>query len=288
MKTINLLKYLSLFLLLASCCNVEEMTPESQPRKIRFHVRTINYAGQTPMFAQTRALKSEPEFFFFMDVLDGKVVEKNIVVRDSIDCMEPLEMLFDTGNHELYFVAAANKYNSYDAENRTMKWEDEKLNLVWAKKIELDVTRETLDSQSVDLNLVVARLTLKITDRLPEDLATITTSGDSLSWNLNLETMAGIPESVTNTLAIPASYIGQTDKEFSTYTFVPENGKVGSVSFAAYNNADTPQLIKEYTVTDVPVEMGWRTLYSGWFFGNGGTFSFTYDTDWKGLIEKYF
>lgn len=263
-----------------SCNDVEELIPTEGSRQISFHMQALNYGEQTPLLAQTRAESglAKPESLLCVDVMDGVI--KN--VSETSWSAAPLLLDLEFGNHTLYFVAAKNKYATFDQSNLTAKWEGSganKLNIVWAETVELNVGRETLTDQSVGLKLVVAQLVLKIKDAIPQNVGSFTTSGSDLSWTLDLTTMNGISEGVTNKLEA-GTVIGKTNEEIKTYTFVPASKKVGAVTFQAHTNEN--ELIKEYTVTDVQVEKGYRSIYSGWFFNNSGGFTFTYDTEWKG------
>lgn len=263
-----------------SCSDIEEQNPSVGSCNVTFHIQTLNNAGQSPMFAQTRSL-NPPTCLLVLDVMDGKVVEKNIIERNTDSVLTTLDLNLDFGDHELYFVAARNAYDSYDKDNLTMKWgQGKKLNLVWANKHELTVARENIEVQQIDMNLVVSQLVLAIKDELPANLKSITTSGTGLSWTLDLKTMQGISGEVANTIEIPENYSGASD--FSTYTFVPEGGEVGNVTFAAYSNDEEPIVLAQHTVEDVSVQIGWKTKYTGWFFANEGGFSFTLEENWKG------
>lgn len=280
MKTRNLLFLIACALCFISCNDVEELIPTEGSRQISFHMQALNYGEQTPLLAQTRAenIAVVPTCLLCVDVMDGVI--KN--VSETSWSADPLLLDLEFGNHTLYFVAAKNKYATFDQTDRTAKWEgsgDNKLNIVWAETVQLEVKRETLTDQSVGLKLVVAQLVLKIKDAIPQNVGSFTTSGLDLSWTLDLTTMNGISEGVTNKLEA-GTVIGETNQEIKTYTFVPASKKVGAVTFQAHTNEN--ELIKEYTVTDVQVEKGYRSIYSGWFFNNSGGFTFTYDTEWKG------
>jgi hypothetical protein len=280
MKTRNLLFLIACALCFISCNDVEELIPTEGSRQISFHMQALNYGEQTPLLAQTRAESglAKPESLLCVDVMDGVI--KN--VSETSWSAAPLLLDLEFGNHTLYFVAAKNKYATFDQSKLTAKWDGSganKLNIVWAETVQLEVKRETLTDQSVGLKLVVAQLVLKIKDAIPQNVGSFTTSGSDLSWTLDLTTMNGISEGVTNKLEA-GTVIGKTNEEIKTYTFVPASKKVGAVTFQAHTNEN--ELIKEYTVTDVQVEKGYRSIYSGWFFNNSGGFTFTYDTEWKG------
>ena len=280
MKTRNLLFLIACALCFISCNDVEELIPTEGSRQISFHMQALNYGEQTPLLAQTRAESGfeEPVSLLCVDVMDGVI--KN--VSETTWSAAPLLLDLEFGNHTLYFVAAKNKYATFDQSNLTAKWEgsgDNKLSIVWAETVQLEVKRETLTDQSVGLKLVVAQLVLKIKDAIPQNVGSFTTSGSDLSWTLDLTTMNGISKGVTNKLEA-GTVIGKTNQEIKTYTFVPASKKVGAVTFQAHTNENV--LIKEYTVTDVQVEKGYRSIYTGWFFNNSGGFTFTYDTEWKG------
>lgn len=280
MKTRNLLFLIACALCFISCNDVEELIPTEGSRQISFHMQALNYGEQTPLLAQTRAenIAVEPTCLLCVDVMGGVI--KN--VSETSWSAAPLLLDLEFGTHTLYFVAAKNKYATFDQSKLTAKWEGSganKLNIVWAETVQLEVKRETLTDQSVGLKLVVAQLVLKIKDAIPQNVGSFTTSGSDLSWTLDLTTMNGISEGVTNKLEA-GTVIGKTNEEIKTYTFVPASKKVGAVTFQAHTNEN--ELIKEYTVTDVQVEKGYRSIYSGWFFNNSGGFTFTYDTEWKG------
>ncbi len=114
---------------------------------------SVNEFEQIPF---TRGL-SEPAHLLIIDKFgnDVKCVEKS--------SFDPFVMMLAFGVHEFYFVAAENKWSSFDTEHLQLTWHDDSTGLgrVWACRMSIDVGKTSLE-ENIILPLVVADVKVEV------------------------------------------------------------------------------------------------------------------------------
>ena len=240
------------FLFLFSAC--QQHTDEMIESEVELTFRlSVNEFEQIPF---TRGL-SEPAHLLIIDKFgnDVKCVEKS--------SFDPFVMMLAFGVHEFYFVAAENKWSSFDTEHLQLTWHDDSTGLgrVWACRMSIDVGKTSLE-ENIILPLVVADVKVEVLDRWPPQVATIELQASGLCHGLDLATMTGI--SMGNVVQISQRITSEEHKiqNFDLLTFVPSSGNVGNLILRA-NNAEYETLATK-TVTDVVVQQGTISRYSGY------------------------
>lgn len=270
---------------MTSCHNDVENEVAELSVPVTFNLNPIGLDGLYPIADETRAITTAPVRLLVLDVVDGNVVSENTVDQEVSTPLDKLTMTLSYGTHTLYFLLSAKPYDSYDASKLTVTWgSSNRLSYVWALKKDIQVTGEPIEEQSLSLDLVIGQIRMICNDAFPANIGNVEISSPGLCWTLNLSTMQGVPGSVTYNLDA-STLAGQTGKNLTTYTFIPSDGKISEITYKAYtNNEDSPELIKQHTISNLQVQKGYTTQYSGNFFSSDASFALTYQNDWAGTI----
>jgi len=144
------------------------------------------------------------------------------------------------------------------------------------------------EEYELTLPLQVAQVKLNCTDtENPENIGNVVISSDGLCWTVDLKTMNGVKGKVSHSIDLSA-FAKAPGKTLTTYTFVPENGKIDKITYTAYDNATTPQVITSRDLENVEVKKAIATSYSGPLFGTFPGLSITLQDTWIDTIEKTF
>ena len=261
---------LSAMLSLSSCYQNSDEDLIGSNKYVTFN---LDLAGveQTSL---TRAI-NEPGNLLVIDKFDGKVTTQTKTSLNAVGL--PL----DYGTHDIYFVAAENVWTSFSTADLTVTWSTNHtaLSYTWAYHLELEVDENTT-VEDITLPLVIANVQIKTLDKLPSNVATMNVEAPGLSKVLDLNTMSGVvSESDINYSINVAQYTGKTFS-VNLYTFVPTSGYVGDIVLTALDSNN--QEIAAKTLNEVPVQAGYISLYSGYFFSDGVSFPLSYTDDWTG------
>jgi hypothetical protein len=262
---------LSAMLSLSSCYQNSDEDLIGSNKYVTFN---LDLAGveQTSL---TRAINESPTTLLVIDKFDGKVTTQTKTSLNAVGL--PL----DYGTHDIYFVAATSIWNSVNTADLTVTWSTDRtaLSYTWAYHLELEVDENTT-VEDITLPLVIANVQIKTLDKLPSNVATMNVEAPGLSKVLDLNTMSGVvSESDINYSINVAQYTGKTFS-VNLYTFVPTSGYVGDIVLTALDSNN--QEIAAKTLNEVPVQAGYISLYSGYFFSDGVSFPLSYTDDWTG------
>ncbi len=278
--------FLAGLFLLTSCHSRVENEMENPAVPVMFNLNPIGLDGIFPMASETRAITTQPVRMLVLDVMDNKVVSENTVNQAVETPLEKLTMTLSYGTHTLYFLLSARDFDSFDENNLTVSWGTNRLSYVWALKKEIEVTGEDIADQTINLDLVIGQFRLVCNDAFPNNIGNVQISSPALCWKLDLKTMAGVPGTVSYNLDA-SSLKGQTGKTISTYTFIPSDEKISEITFTAYtNDEDSPEVIKQHTISNIDVKKGYITQYSGNFFSSNASFSPSWQQEWTGTTYQ--
>ena len=293
MKRFYSFLWLTACLLTITSCQNDNENVVSETVQLSFSLKPIGLDGLEPMLDEltrtSTTINATPKYLLVLDVTGEGVVAQNTIERslNSVDDLSsPIEMSLTYGSHTLYFLLSVNQYDEYDADKLTVTWgEKAKLNYVWALKKELNVVQGIEKSNEVKLDLAVAQIRLKCKDALPGNIGNVVTSSDGLCWTIDLPTMQGIPSTISHITSASAN-AGKLDQFFTSYTFIPSTERIGAITYTAYDNSATPQVIEAKTISTVPVKKAYITEYSGTFFSDVTVgFSLSMQDTWVDTIE---
>lgn len=225
--------------------------------------------------SMTRAI-DEPKNLLVIDKLGDKVTTS---IKNSLAAFGmPLEY----GKHDIYFVAADHVWTSFSTADLTVTWSTDRtaLSYTWAYHLSIEVDENT-SVEDITLPLVIANVQLKTLDKIPSDVSTMTIEAPGLSKVFDLKTMSGVEsENDINYSYDVTQYAGSKSINFNLYTFVPTSGFVGDIVLTALDT-DSKEVASK-TFEQVPVQVGYISLYSGYFFSDGVSFPLSYSEDWTG------
>lgn len=269
-------KYFAFFILCAStifssCYHDSEVDLLDGNKYVTFNLN-LDGVEQSSM---TRAI-DEPKNLLVIDKLGDKVTTS---IKNSLAAFGmPLEY----GKHDIYFVAADQIWTSFSTADLTVTWTTDRtaLSYTWAYHLSIEVDENT-SVEDITLPLVIANVQLKTLDKIPSDVSTMTIEAPGLSKVFDLKTMSGVEsENDINYSYDVTQYAGSKSINFNLYTFVPTSGFVGDIVLTALDT-DSKEVASK-TFEQVPVQAGYISLYSGYFFSDGVSFPLSYSEDWTG------
>ncbi len=259
------------FLALPSCYSDSEDVISDTDKYVTFNLN-LDGVEQTSL---TRAI-SEPKNLLVIDKFGEKVTAS---VKNSLNA---IGMPLEYGTHDIYFVAAVNIWASYSTADLTVTWTTDRtaLSYAWAYHLELEVDENTV-VENITLPLIIANVQIKTLDKLPSNVSTMKIEAPSLSKVYDLKTMSGVEsESDINYSLDVTQYAGQYTFAVNLFTFVPSSGYAGDIVLTALDT-DSKEITSK-TFEQIPVQAGYISLYSGYFFSDGVAFPLSYSDDWTG------
>jgi hypothetical protein len=276
MKSILFFASVCISLTLTSCYQNSDEDLTANDKFVTFN---LNATG-VEQSSLTRAI-SEPGNLLIIDILGDNISTE---IKSSLASFGlPLEY----GTHEIYFVAATSIWSAYDTSELTVTWPSTHsgLSYVWAYHLTLEVDENT-SVEEINLPLVIANVKLSMLDKIPSNVVSLKFDAPDLCKGLDLKTMTGFltDTPVNNSLDV-SNYAGKT-LSVNMFTFVPSTGYVGDIVITAFDS--NSEEIASQTLSGVPVQKGYITKYSGYFFSDGVTIPLTYSTDWTGTNNYSF
>lgn len=180
------------------------------------------------------------------------------------------------GTHTLYFVASRGLTPTVNTTDHTITWV--KPSDTFHKALTLTVDANT-GSQSVTLERMVAKLKMTINDAIATGTTAFIVTPQT--WYYGMDYTSGDPVvQATNqaiTVSVPSSYVGESGKFLSVFTFSSSAQWNTNVTLAAFNGSST---ISSVAINNVPFQRNHSTEYSGNLFTNGGTTSLSLNDTW--------
>ncbi len=281
------------FFMMTSCESQVEEEVEEQTVPFTFTLKPFGLDGYFPMMEETRASSPatvNPTNLLILDVVDGKVKSKVEETGNKESLLKPRTIYLSFGSHDLYFLLCSTVYESVDESNLQVNWNagTAKLNYVWALKKTVTSVQGQPEQYEETLPIQVAQVKLNCTDPAnPDNVGNVVISSDGLCWTLDLKTMNGVAGEVSHSIDL-SGFAKAPGKTLTTYTFVPSTGTIGKITYTAYDNTDSPQIIAKRDLTDIVVKKSYITSYSGLFFGTNSGLGMTLQDTWTDTIEKTF
>lgn len=225
--------------------------------------------------SMTRAI-NEPGNLLVIDKFGDEV---KTTIKNSLAAFG---LPLDYGTHDIYFVAAEKVWSSFSTADLTVTWPTDRtaLSHTWAYHLNIEVDENTT-IEDITLPLVIANVQLKTLDKMPSDVSTMNVEAPGLSKVFDLKTMSGVEYDSDYNFSIDVSkYAGTKTFSVNLFTFVPASGYVGDVVLTALGSNNNEIAAK--TFEQVPVQAGYISLYSGYFFSDGVSFPLSYSDDWTG------
>ena len=270
-KTISL-TVLGLLLVLTSCYRNSDEDLSVNNKYVTFN---LNLDG-VEQSSLTRVI-NEPGNLLVIDKFGDKVT------TDTKTSLASFGLPLEYGSHDIYFVAAENIWSTFNSSTMTVTWSTDRtaLSYVWAYHLTLEVDENT-NVDDITLPLVISNVQVKTLDKLPSDISKITVEAPGLSKVFDLNTMTGVEsETDINYTLNVSQYAGLYTFAINLYTFAPASGYVGDIVMTALDSGNRE--IASKTLNEVPVQAGYISLYTGYFFSEGVSFPLSYTEDWTGI-----
>lgn len=233
----------------------------------------------------TRALSASGQDMTDLWVLDyvgGELVQTVHQDDNTAEDFGQPSVTLDYGTHTLCFVASLGTDPMLDTDSHTIIWGTVK-DTFW-KKITLTVSEASAGSQSVTLDRAVTKLTVTISDELPEGLATIDVI--PTKWYYGIDYLTGEPagqqESVARSITIPSSAIGKANRSINNFGFSSAVEWTTSVRIVGKDSEGST--MGQANITDAPFKANRVTKYTGKLFTGGSAFSLSLNATWD---EEY-
>lgn len=233
----------------------------------------------------TRSLEADGKAIsdlWVYDYMDGQLVRTAHKSEGDVDIDSPT-MQMRYGRHRVYFVASRGK--SAVADGSEIVW-GQVSDTFW-QAVDVEVGSGSASVVPVVLDRVVDRLSVQVTDALPEGAATLTVEPSAWWAGLDYVTGAAVGESLgAKQVAIPASYIGREGGLTAAFFCIGDAGEWRSDLEIAVRDADG-EAMGSVTLRDVPFERNRQTTVRGGLFSMEQGFSVSLGDEWKDeyLIE---
>lgn len=149
----------------------------------------------------------------------------------------------------------------------------------------LTVNPSTSTSQSIVLHRNVSAFTIKVEDKMPQEVAIMRFTTEQGGVTFNPKT--GLTEKESGRdhfFTIPEQYRGKEENSITTFIFLPSDATTATYRVDALRTDSS--VVRSRTFTDVSMQVNCRTLCSGEFFTDKG-YKHTIEIDdaWKDTIK---
>lgn len=211
-----------------------------------------------------------------MDYVDGALVQIVHQVAADEDFGTPTLSL-SIGEHELYFVCTAGGEPTVAEAMHKITWAIPR-DTFW-KKLTKTISSNTAATQTVALERVTTRLTVKIEDAIPAGTTKIEIQPTTWYYGLDWLTGNGTDaKSQPFTINIPSNYAGRTNTKLAVYGMAQATEFNTDVSITAKDGTDN--ILATETITDAPMKKNRSTDYSGTLFVAGTSMTIGLNDVW--------
>ena len=185
----------------------------------------------------------------------------------------------DYGSHNLYFVASRGINPTVNNTSKTILFT--KVSDTFWKSLNLNVTPSSDGDRDIDLDRVVTKLKLTITDEIAEGTSTLNITPNV--WYYGIDYTTGAPTNSASSQAIsvsvPSNYIGQTGQYATVFSFSAIAEWHTDVLFQAKTSGG--DVLGEVTLNNVPFKRNRATNFEGPLYGSSGTGTITVNDTWE-------
>ena len=269
-------------LLLACSSHDDEIVDVKESRDVAFILRGDFSFNITPF---TRSLDADGYAMtdvWVLDYVDGELKQQVHQTSSDANFGSP-SLSLGYGTHHLYFVTSRGTSPVLDTDASTLSFS--RVSDTFWKDCELTVTSSTSSTISVELDRIVTKLRITITDAVPDDAATFNITPHTWYYGFNYMTGAPITATtdMTSTINIPSSSLGQQNVMMSMFSFSPASDWQTNVSLDSKTSASV--VIGNASVADVPFSRNRMTTVSGVLYAQVKTTSISVNAEWNTPYE---
>lgn len=225
------------------------------------------------------ALQEAADSLLCLDFMEGTMVKR---LSQPADRPFSIEMRY--GAHNLYFVGHSSTDYSVDAEKAVFR--TEKVTESFLKLHSMEVSPDTEERISVEMDRVVSKLTVLIEDAIPDYVKGLRlTVGDHMAA-LDLNTGKGVAEEKKEFVIsweLDESYAGRVGLKVSVFTFCPDGEFKVPVKIEATDADGTVRA--SCSASQIPLLVNRCTVARCRLFVQNGGFTFDAPGDWIPEIE---
>lgn len=265
-------------LLLLDCStHDDEIANVNESKDVAFILRGDFSFDITPF---TRSLEADGYAMadvWVLDYVDGELKQQVHQTSSDANFGSPSVSL-GYGTHHLYFVTSRGASPVLDTDASTLSFS--RVSDTFWKDYELTVTSSTSSTISVELDRIVAKLRVTITDVVPVDAATFNITPHTWYYGFNYMTGAPIAATTdaTSTISIPSSSLGQQNVMMSMFSFSPASDWQTNVTLDSKTSSSV--VIGNASVANVPFARNRITNVAGDLYSRVSTTGMTLNTDW--------
>ena len=208
----------------------------------------------------------------------GGVLKQQVHQSSSDEDFGAPTVSLDYGEHTLYFVTSCGEEPTLNTTTHTLAFTKVK-DTFW-KTVNVNVTSGTAANQSVTMDRVVTKLSIKPTDQVPATISTINIVMGT--WYNTMDYLTGLPTAAdTNydrTLTIPESYKGTTGTFSVNITSFCGADYTTSVAVTAKDDENAN--IGYAAITSASLKRNRASRYTGTLFGNSNGLTMNIDDTW--------
>ena len=261
--------------------NDEQVKNDEKEAVVTFRVDVTDGGGDAGGAAAritrgTPVASSEMTDLWIYDYVGGEM-KQGTHQRNTDSGFGTVSMSIPLGQHTFYFVASMGDEPNEETDG-VITWAKTK-DTFWGKA-ELNLTNGTTANVDVELQRVVTKLAVNVTDVVPADIATLTITPQTWFYGLDYTTgePTGAQDGVERTVSVPASFVGTTDLAMSIMGFAGVSGFETGFSVSARNASNVT--IGQATVAAAPFVQNRTTRFSGPLFHANEGITITLADEW--------
>lgn len=284
MKKTNLL--LLALVLLCGCSKEETEEQKDNEALVTIRVDVTEKDGDageavSRMTRATPVASSDMTDLWVFDYVGGEM-KQNSHQTSTASGFGTVSMVLPLGSHTLYFVASRGDEPDEDTDD-IITWGTPK-DTFWGK-LNLNLTSGTSTSVTAELQRVVTKLAIAVTDAVPSEMAAVVITPATWYYGLNYTTGAavGAENGRERVIAIPASLAGTTDLAASVCGL--SGGTEWTTGFTVSARDDNGNTIGQAAVASAPFKANRTTRFTGPLFHANEGIQVTLADEWLEDVE---
>ena len=209
-----------------------------------------------------------------VDYMDG--VAKQKICRPA---EEPFSLTMDYGLHELRFLGHSS--TDWQVDEAKGVFRTGKVTETFLKCVPMEVDEDTDEKLTLQMDRVVAKLTLMILDAIPEGVARIELTVGGHMAALDMDTGLGVAEEKEDFSIgwdLNGGYVGEKGLKFSVFSFCEENEFEVSLRVVARDAEG--KVLEDRMASGIPLLKNRCTVAKGRIFSYEGGVTFSEPGDW--------
>lgn len=266
--------------LLASCASNDEPSSVSQ-KLMTFNIQgdfTSNYEDMSRASATDAGMTD----IWAFDYVDG-ILKQQVHQSSTSADFGTIQLPMSYGTHSVKFVASKGDAPVLSGSPLSITWTKPKD--TFTLDYPLTVAPSDNGARTPQLQRAVSAVKLLFTDKVPTNASEIQITIDR-STSLSIQTLtAGDATPGTNILAIPATWLGKSGGDITTYTLCDDEITT-DVSVLVLDTGGNS--LSSFTVKDVTLKRNRITTLKGEVFSRGSAFTVSVNDTWDQGLEVEF